>query len=86
MFAISKPVFKAQFTMKVLLEVGLILIVYSQIYPTLIEAPLQEFILPGGDAYSDPTSAAILSILPFVIAAMIVIGIISFNVIGGRRR
>ena len=86
MFALSKPVFKAQFTMKVLLEVRLILIVYSQIYPTLIEEPLRDFILPGGDAYSDPISASILSLLPFVIAAMIVIGVISFNVIGGRRK
>lgn len=85
MFDISKPLFRGQFTMKVLLEVGLILIVYSQIYPTLIEPPLREFIDPSGSAYSDPTSAAILSLLPFVIAAMIIIGVISYNVIGGRR-
>lgn len=81
MFAISKPVFKAQFTVKILLEVGLMLIIYSQIYPTLIEPPLESII----DS-SDPASAALLSLLPFVIAAVIVIGVVSFNLIGGRRR
>ena len=80
MFAISKPVFKAQFTMRVLLEVGLLLIVYSQIYPTLIEPYLQSAI-----DNTDPISASLLSLLPFVIAAIIVIGVISFNIIGGRK-
>jgi hypothetical protein len=80
-FAISKPTFKAQFTMKTLLEVGLTLIVYSQIYPTLIEPPLQSIITS-----SDAVSSAILSLLPFVIAAMICLGVIGFNAIGGQRR
>lgn len=80
MFAISKPVFKAQFTMKVLLEVVLLLIVYSQIYPTLIEPYLQNSI-----DNTDPISGSLLSLLPFVIAAIIIIGVISFNIIGGRR-
>jgi len=81
MFALSKPVFKAQFTMKVMLEVVLILVVYSQIYPTLIEPYLETAI-----EANDPVSGALLSLIPFVIAAIIVIGIISFNIIGGRRR
>lgn len=80
MLSISKQTFKAQFTMKTLLEVGLVLIVYSQIYPTLIEPPLQSLI-----SGSDPISAALLSLLPFVIAAMILIGIVSFSTLSGRR-
>lgn len=80
MFAISKPTFKAQFTMRTLLEVGLVLIVYSQIYPTLIEAPLQTLI-----GTSDSVTAAILSLLPFVIAIVIVLGVVSFNMMGSRR-
>lgn len=86
MFATSKNRFKAQFTMKTLLEVGLLLIVYSQIYPVLIEPWLQNVTEPTGSAYSDPISAALLSLLPFVIAAVIVIGVIGYNMIGGRRR
>lgn len=86
MFATSKRSFKAQFSMKVLLEVILLLIVYSQLYPALIEPYLQEFITPTGSSYSDPISAAILSLLPFIIAAVIVIGVVGFNMIGGRRR
>jgi hypothetical protein len=34
---------------------------------------------------SDPVSAAILSLLPFVIAAMILIGIVSFSTLSRRR-
>ncbi len=81
MFAISKPRFKAQFTMKVLLEVVLLIIVYSQLYPTLIEPYLETQINA-----SDPVTAAFLSLLPFVIAAVIVIGVIGYNTIGGTRR
>ena len=77
--------FKAQFTMKVLLEVILLLIVYSQVYPALIEPYLQNFTNPTGSSYSDPISAAILSLLPFIIAAVIVIGVVGFNMIGRRR-
>jgi cytochrome bd-type quinol oxidase subunit 2 len=72
---------KAQFTMRTLLEVGLMLIVYSQIYPFLIEAPLQTLI-----ANSDPVTAALLSLLPFVIIAVIIIGVLGYNSIGGRQR
>jgi len=84
-FATSKKGFKAQFTMKVLLEVGLVLIVYGQIYPVLIEPPLKNLTTPGGHGYSDPISAAILNLLPFVIACVIIIGIIGFNAMGSRR-
>jgi len=77
---IFKPILRAQSTMKILLEVGLLLIVYSQIYPTLIESPLQSII-----TNSDAVTAALLSLLPFVIAAVIIIGVISFNMIGSRR-
>lgn len=80
MFAISKPFFKAQFTVKVLLEVGLLLIIYAQIYPTLIEPPLQTMI-----STSDATTAALLSILPFIIALVIILGVVGFNILGGRR-
>ena len=80
MLSSSKPMFKAQFTMRTLLEIGLMLIVYSQIYPTLIEPPLESII-----GSSDPVSSALLSLLPFVIAAMIIIGVLSFNIMGGRR-
>ena len=81
MFAISKPVFKANFTVKTLLEVSLFLIIYSEIYPTLIEPYLETQI-----NNSDPATATLLSLLPFVIAAVIIIIVISWNVIGGRRR
>ena len=80
MLDIFKPILRAQSTMKILLEVGLLLIVYSQIYPTLIESPLQSII-----TNSDAVTAALLSLLPFVIAAVIIIGVISFNMIGSRR-
>jgi len=66
--------------MRTLLEIALMLIVYSQIYPTLIEAPLQSLI-----ATSDSITAAILSLLPFAIAIVIVLGVLSFNMVGGRR-
>lgn len=81
MFATSKNYFKAQFTLKVLLEIGLVLIVYSQIYPTLIEPYLLTQI-----NNSDPVTAALLNLIPFLIAAMIIIGIVSFNVAYGQRR
>ena len=81
MFAISKPYLKAQFSMKVLLEVALLLIVYAQIYPTLIEPYLNDII-----ATSDDITGAILSLLPFVIAIIIILGVIGFNALGGRRR
>ena len=81
MFATSKPSFKAQFTMKVLLEVMLLLVVYSQLYPALIEPYLEIQI-----ANSDSITAAILSLLPFIIAIVIVIGVISFNAIRSGRR
>ena len=79
MFATTKKRFKAQFTIKVLLEIVLLLIIYSQIYPTLIEPYLQTQI-----NNSDGITAALLSLLPFVIAAMILIGVISYNAM--RRR
>ena len=72
--------FKAQFTMKVLLEVALMLIVYAQIYPTLIEPPINDMI-----ADSDPSTGTLLSLIPFAIAATIIIGIITGNMITGRR-
>ncbi len=81
MFVISKRGFKAQFTMKTLLEIALLLIVYSQIYPTLIEPYLNTAI-----ADSDPITSALLSLLPFVIACVIIIGVFSFNEIYSRRR
>jgi len=81
MFVTSKRGFKAQFTMKTLLEIALLLVVYSQPYPNLIEPYLNTII---GD--SDEITSAILSILPFVIACMIIIGVFSFNTIVSRRR
>lgn len=74
MFATSKNYFKAQFTVKVLLEITLFIVIYSQIYPTLIEPYLETLI-----DNSDPTTAVLLTIIPFVIACMIIIGIFSFN-------
>lgn len=76
MFATSKTGFCAQSTMKVLLEIVLLLIVYSQLYPVLIEPYLETQI-----STSDPITAALLSIIPFVIAAMIIIGILSWNIL-----
>jgi len=82
MFDTSKRGFKAQFNAKTLLEIALLLIIYSQIYPTLIEPYLQTSI-----DNSDPITAALLSLLPFVIAAVIIIGVFSYNAIyGGRRK
>ena len=78
MFATSKNYFKAQFTVKVLLEVALFILIYAQIYPTLIEPYLASLI-----SSSDATTSVLLTLIPFVIASMIIIGIISFNV---RRR
>ena len=70
---------KAQFTMRTLLEIGLMLIVYAQIYPFLIEEPLADII-----STSDPVTAALLSLLPFLIAAIIIIGVISYNSLRNR--
>jgi len=81
MFVTSKRGFKAQATMQILLEIALLLIVYSQIYPTLIEPYLNTII---GD--SDEITSAILSLLPFVIACVIIIGVFSINVVASRRR
>lgn len=72
--------FKGQFTMKVLLEVALMLFVYSQIYPTLIEPAISSAILD-----SDSATGTLLSLIPFAIAAIIIIGIIGGNMITGRR-
>jgi cytochrome bd-type quinol oxidase subunit 2 len=66
--------------MKVLLEVALMLFVYSQIYPTLIEPSISAAI-----ADSDSATGTLLSLVPFAIAAMIIIGIIGGNMITGRR-
>lgn len=81
MFVISKRGFKAQTTMSVLLEIMLLLVVYSQLYPTLIEPYLNSLI-----ADSDAITAAILSLLPFVIAIVIIIGTFSINALASRRR
>lgn len=80
MFKENHRGFKAQFDIRTLLEIALSLIVYSQIYPTLIEPPLNTMITD-----SDPATGALLSIIPFLIAAMICIGIIAGNIIRGRR-
>lgn len=81
MFATSKNMFKAELTAKLLLEIVVILIIYSQIYPNLIEPYLQTQI-----DNSDPVTAALLNLIPFLIAAMIIIGIISYHTLGQRRR
>ena len=72
--------FKAQFTMKVLLEVALMLFVYSQIYPTLIEPSIATMI-----GSSDSSTGTLLSLIPFAIAAIIILGVIGGNMITGRR-
>ena len=72
--------FKAQFNMKTLLEIALMLFVYAQIYPTLIEPAINSSI-----ASSDPATGTLLSLIPFVIAAMIIIGIFGGNMITGSR-
>ena len=72
--------FHAQFTMKTLLEIALMLFVYAQIYPTLIEPSINSSIHS-----SDPATGTLLSLIPFVIAAMIIIGIIAGSMITGRR-
>lgn len=72
--------FKAQFTMKVLLEIALMLFVYAQIYPTLIEPAINTSILN-----SDAATGTLLSLIPFAIAAIIIIGIVGGNMITGRR-
>jgi len=87
MFVISKRGFKAQFTMKALLEVLLVLVVYSQLYPAFIgnpDSPMNELITDMET--TDPITASLLSLLPFVLVAMIIIGIIGYNVLIGRRR
>jgi len=80
MFATSKRGFKAQSNMKTLLEIALMLIVYAQIYPELVEPNIETAI-----SNADPIVAALLSLLPFLIVAMIIIGVFSFNAIRGRR-
>lgn len=82
MFVISKRGFKAQFTMKTMLEIVLMLIVYAQIYPTLVEPYIEQAIANTEDSIV----AALLSILPFLIVAMILIGVFSYSTIRGRRR
>ena len=82
MFAISKRGFKAQFNMKTMLEIALMLIVYAQIYPTLVEPYIESAIANSNDSIV----SALLSILPFLIVAMILIGLFSYNTISGRRR
>ena len=82
MFHTSKRGFKAQFNMKVLLEMGLMLIVYAQIYPTLVENQIETAI----NNTTDPIVIALLSMLPFLIVAMILIGVWSFNSVRSRRR
>lgn len=84
MFVTSERGFKAQFTLKTLLEVALLIIVYSQIYPTLIEPYLNESSTLMKN--SDPMTQTLLSLLPFIIIAVIVIGVIGYNSISGRRR
>ena len=81
MFSETKQTsFHAQFTMKTLLEIALMLFVYAQIYPTLIEPAINSSI-----SSSDPATGTLLSLIPFVIAAMIIIGVIGGNMITGRR-
>ena len=82
MFVTSKRGFKAQFNMKTMLEIVLMLIVYAQIYPTLVE-PYIETAIANAD---DPIVAALLSFLPFLIVAMILIGVFSYSAIRSRRR
>jgi len=76
----SKRGFKAQFNMKTMLEICLVLLVYAQIYPTLVEPNIESAISNG-----DPIVSALLSFIPFLIAAMIIIGIFCYNTISGRR-
>lgn len=83
MFVTSKRRFKAQFNMKTLLEILLVLVVYSQLYPYFLgneDSVLNELI-----ADSDPITAALLSLLPFVIVAMIIIGVFTYNAMSRRR-
>ena len=82
MFVTSKRGFKAQFNMKTMLEIVLTIIVFARIYPTLVE-PNIELAIANAE---DPIVAALLSLLPFLIVAMILIGIFSYNTIRGRRR
>jgi len=82
MFNTTKRGFKAQFNMKVLLEMALMLIVYAQIYPTLVEDQIETSIA----STTDPIVIALLSLLPFLIVAMILIGVWSFNTVRGRVR
>jgi len=82
MFNTTKRGFKAQFNMKVLLEMALMLIVYAQIYPTLVEDQIETAIA----STTDPIVIALLSLLPFLIVAMILIGVWSFNTVRGRVR
>lgn len=82
MFATSKPMFRAQFTIRVLLEVGLMLIVYSQIYPVLIAPYIEDIIC---DPTTDSVVAALLSLLPFIMALIIILSVLGFNIMGGRR-
>jgi len=77
---ITNSGFKAQFDMKTLLEVALMLFVYAQIYPTLIEPAINSTM-----SSSDPATGTLLSLIPFVIAAIIIIGIIGGKMITGRR-
>jgi len=81
MFSKTKDAgFKAQFNMKILLEVALMLFVYAQIYPTLIEPAINSSINA-----SDPATGTLLSLIPFAIVAVIIIGIIGGNMITGRQ-
>jgi len=87
MFVTSKRGFKAQFTMKVLLEIFLLLVVYSTLYPAFMgneDSWLNTLIIDFQE--SDPITASLLRLLPFVIAAVIIIGVLSFNMIYSRRK
>jgi len=73
-----KRYFPARITMKTLLEMALVLIVYSQLYPGIIEPTINSLI-----ATSDSITGALISLIPFVIAAMILIGIFVGDAITG---
>lgn len=70
----TRTAFKAQFTIISLVMVFIMIIVYSQLYPT-IESFLTPLI-----ADSDPATATLLSLLPFFIVLAIILSVLWYVV------
>jgi len=74
MLTISRMKMRGQFTIISLVMVLVMLVVYSQLYPT-IETYISSLI-----ATSDPATATLISLLPFFIALAIIMSVLWYIV------